>query len=66
VAGEGNGGVNGFNAIEDGGEVKRGKSRGSDGGASNGSGWHPEVWSWAVWGVAGGVGGAAELGQSRR
>jgi hypothetical protein len=42
-AGEGwprrsNGGVNGFNAIEDGGEVKRGIKGGNDGGASNGSG----------------------------
>jgi hypothetical protein len=34
-----NGGVNGFNAIEDRDEVKRGiKGGGDDGGASNGSG----------------------------
>jgi hypothetical protein len=39
VAAGSNGGVNGFNAIEDGGEVKRGlRGGGNDGGASNGSG----------------------------
>jgi hypothetical protein len=40
VAGGSNGGVNGFNAIEDGGEVKRGikGGGGNDGGPSNGSG----------------------------
>jgi hypothetical protein len=39
VAGGSNVGVNGFSAIEDGGEVKRGvKGGGDDGGASNGSG----------------------------
>jgi hypothetical protein len=38
VAGGSNGGVNGFEAIEDGGEVKRGIKGGDDGGASNGSG----------------------------
>jgi hypothetical protein len=36
VAGGNNGGVNGFNAIEDGGEVKMGL-RGDHGGVSNGS-----------------------------
>jgi hypothetical protein len=61
----GNGGVNCFNTIEEGGEV-RGELRGSDGGASNGSGQHPEVWSWAARGVEGGGGGAAELEPSRR
>jgi hypothetical protein len=39
VAAGSNGGINGFNAIEDGGEVKRGlRGGGNDGGASNGSG----------------------------
>jgi hypothetical protein len=38
VAGGSNDDVNGFNTIEDGGEVKRGIKRGDDGGASNGSG----------------------------
>jgi hypothetical protein len=38
VAGGSNDGVNGFNAIEDGGKVKRGIKGGDDGGASNGSG----------------------------
>jgi hypothetical protein len=38
VAGGSNDGVNGFNAIEDGGEIKRGiKGGGDDGGVSNGS-----------------------------
>jgi hypothetical protein len=38
VARGSNGGVNGFNAIEDGGKVKRGINGGNDGGVSNGSG----------------------------
>jgi hypothetical protein len=65
--GGGNGGVNGFNAIEDGGEVKRGDYRGSDGGVSNGSGRHPEVWSWAARGVASPrEGGSKRAGRHRR
>jgi hypothetical protein len=36
VAGGSNGGVNGFNAIEDGGDIKRGIKGGNDGGVSNG------------------------------
>jgi hypothetical protein len=38
VAGGSNGGVNGFNAIEDGARLRGGLRGGDDGGASNGSG----------------------------
>jgi hypothetical protein len=44
-----NDGVNGFNAIEDGGDVKRGIKGGNDGGASNGMG-GIQGWSWAAQG----------------
>jgi hypothetical protein len=47
VAGESIVGINGFNAIEDGGEVKRGLRGENDGGASNSSG-SIQGWSWAA------------------
>jgi hypothetical protein len=49
VAGGSNRGVNGFNAIEDGGEVKRGINGGggNDGGVSNSSG-GIQGWSWVA------------------
>jgi hypothetical protein len=57
-----NDGVNGFNAIEDGGEVKRGIKEGNDGGASNGSG-NIRGWSWAVRGGWRQRGEAATVGR---
>jgi hypothetical protein len=47
VVGGSNGGVNGFNAIKDGGEVKRGIKGGDDGGVSNGSD-SIRGWSWVA------------------
>jgi hypothetical protein len=65
VAGGSNDGVNGFNAIEDGGEVKRGIKWGgglNDGGASNGSG-GIRGWSWAARGGRRRRGEAAMVGR---
>jgi hypothetical protein len=61
VAGGSNGGVNGFNAIEDGGKVKwgiKGEIMAGRVMAQAAS----EVWSWAVRGAAEEGGSAAELG----
>jgi hypothetical protein len=66
VAGGSNGGVNRFNAIEDGGEVKRGIK--GEGGMMVGrvtARAASEVWNWAAWRAAGGGGGATELGGAR-